>query len=186
MQSEELDFQVTRPYVSMSVVLTSLCAEYCFEMALDFNGDVNNHNVQHVMEELKKTTSNMLVLDQREVPWFPVHISELDGIANRTLDLGTDLSADHPGAHDAEYRKRRMTLAELANRHKVGREIPRIDYTPQEVATWGAVYRKLQPLMHKHACREYLDIVEDMGHVCGFQHDNIPQQVSFRRLTRAI
>ena len=121
MQSEELDFQVTRPYVPVSVVLTSLCAEYCFEMALDFNGDVNNHNVQHVMEELKKTTSNMLVLDQREVPWFPVHISELDGIANRTLDLGTDLSADHPGAHDAEYRKDPVAARQVNVGHAVER-----------------------------------------------------------------
>ena len=150
--------------------------EYCFEMALDFNGDIGNSNVQNLMEELKKQTANMLVLDQREVPWFPVHISELDGIANRTLDLGTDLPSDHPGANDADYRKRRQMLAELANSHRVGREIPFVDYTLEEVTTWGVVYNKLQGLVRKYACREYLDIVEDMGKMCGFQHDNIPQQ----------
>ena len=85
--------------------------EYCFEMALDFNGDIRNTKVQvrmytmrtqpalcqtemlgmlcvrcgvvwcvcikNFIEELKKHTANMLVLDQREVPWFPVHISEV-------------------------------------------------------------------------------------------------------------
>jgi len=38
----------------------------------------------------------------------------LDLIANRTLDAGTDLEADHPGFNDVEYRKRRAKLAEQA------------------------------------------------------------------------
>ena len=140
--------------------------EHWFEMALDFNGDASQPNVQSFIEELKKHTANMLVLDQRKVPWFPVHISELDGIANRTLDLGTDLPSDHPGANDCEYRKRRMMLAELANSYKFGREIPRIDYTEEEVATWSVIYSRLQGLVQQHACREYLEIVADMGEVC--------------------
>jgi len=147
--------------------------EHWFEMALDFNGDANHPNVQNFIEELKKHTANMLVLDQREVPWFPVHISELDGIANRTLDLGTDLPSDHPGAHDSEYRKRRMMLAELANSYKFGKEIPYIDYTEEEVATWGVIYNRLRGLVEQHACREYLDVVADMGQVCCFWHDII-------------
>ena len=43
--------------------------EHWFEMALDFNGDATHPNVQNFIEELKKHTANMLVLDQREVPW---------------------------------------------------------------------------------------------------------------------
>lgn len=118
----------------------------------------------------------MLLLDQREVPWFPVHIAELDCIANRTLDLGTDLPSSHPGAHDSEYRKRRMMLADLANSHRFGREIPYIDYTPEEIATWGVIHNKLQGLLQRHACSEYLAVLHDMADVCGFRHDNIPQQ----------
>ena len=94
-----------------------------------------------------------------------MHISELDGIANRTLDLGTDLPCDHPGANDSDYRKRRMMLASLANSYKFGKEIPHIDYTEEEVATWGVIYNRLRGLVELHACREYLDVVADMGQV---------------------
>lgn len=42
----------------------------------------------------------MLVLDDRKVPWFPRHISELDRIANNVFEAGKDIEADHPGFCD--------------------------------------------------------------------------------------
>ena len=43
---------------------------------------------------------SVLVLDDRKVPWFPRHISELDRIANNVFEAGKDIEADHPGFCD--------------------------------------------------------------------------------------
>jgi phenylalanine-4-hydroxylase len=66
------------------------------------------------MHELRQRSRNMLVLDEKEVPWFPRHISELDRVAPRTLDAGSELVADHPGFRDEVYRQRRAQLAQIA------------------------------------------------------------------------
>ena len=66
------------------------------------------------MHELRQRCRNMLVLDEKEVPWFPRHISELDRVAPRTLDAGSELLSDHPGFNDEVYRKRRAELAQIA------------------------------------------------------------------------
>ena len=97
----------------------------------------------------------MLVLDEKEVPWFPRHISELDLIAPRIKDAGSDLEADHPGFHDKVYRARRTAQAQVALLHKHGEELPLIDYTNEEVSTWGTIYNKLTEVHAKYACPEY-------------------------------
>ena len=66
------------------------------------------------MSALHNMTSKLLVLDEKQVHWFPRHISELDHVANRTLEAGTDLESDHPGFNDPTYRSRRAKLAEAA------------------------------------------------------------------------
>jgi phenylalanine-4-hydroxylase len=89
------------------------------------------------------------------VQWFPRHISELDLIANRTLDAGVDLESDHPGFNDLKYRERRGHLATLAQNHTWNKPISRIDYTPEEIETWTAVWDQMEPLWSKYACQEY-------------------------------
>lgn len=84
-----------------------------------------------------------------QVHWFPRHISELDLIANRTLDAGVDLEADHPGFHDINYRQRRAKLAELALNHRMQHEIPTTEYTKEEVETWGLVWDTMEDLWAK-------------------------------------
>jgi Biopterin-dependent aromatic amino acid hydroxylase len=106
--------------------------------------------------DIRKQCRNMLVLDQKEVPWFPRHISELDNIANRTLDAGTDLEADHPGFNDPVYRARRTELAAIARSYNQGDPIPYIVYTEDEIKTWSQVYVKLQEVQALYACPEYL------------------------------
>jgi phenylalanine-4-hydroxylase len=79
----------------------------------------------------------------------------LDLIANRTLDAGTDLEADHPGFNDVEYRKRRAKLAEQALNHRMHHEIPKTEYTKEEVETWGLVWDTMEELWDAYACKEY-------------------------------
>ena len=90
-----------------------------------------------------------------QVHWFPRHISELDLIANRTLDAGTDLQSDHPGFNDQDYRKRRALLAEKALQYRMGQELPATEYSDDEVKTWGIVWDKMDGLLEKYACKEY-------------------------------
>lgn len=118
----------------------------------------------------------MLVLDARNVPWFPRHVSDLDVVANRILDAGTDLESDHPGFNDPVYRERRVGLAENAMNHRFGNPIPHISYSEDELATWKAVYERLETLLASHACSEYLKILPMMKQHCGYSADNIPQQ----------
>ena len=117
----------------------------------------------------------MLVLDQKEVPWFPRHITDLDMIANRTLDAGSDLESDHPGFNDPVYRARRQELASIAQHYKIGQPIPHIQYSDVELQTWQAVYSKLEALKQECACKEYVEIIPLMQRYCGFSETNIPQ-----------
>ncbi|XP_028650021.1 tryptophan 5-hydroxylase 1a isoform X2 [Erpetoichthys calabaricus] len=113
--------------------------------------------------------------DMDSVPWFPKKISDLDKCANRVLMYGSDLDADHPGFKDNVYRKRRKYFADLAMSYKYGDPIPRIEFTEEEVKTWGTVFRELNKLYPSHACREYLKNLPLLTKHCGYREDNIPQ-----------
>ena len=108
-----------------------------------------------LLEALKPLTNKILILDDKQVQWFPRHITELDLIANRTLDAGVDLESDHPGFNDAVYRARRGKLGENGTRTHLYETHPFIDYTPEEIATWSAVWDQMEPLWEKYACQEY-------------------------------
>ncbi|KAM9408331.1 tryptophan 5-hydroxylase 1-like [Pholidichthys leucotaenia] len=109
------------------------------------------------------------------LPWFPRKISDLDLCGNRVLMYGSDLDADHPGFKDIVYRKRRKYFTDLALSYKHGNSIPRVDYTAEEVRTWGVVFRELNKLYPSHACREYLKNLPLLTKYCNYSEINIPQ-----------
>lgn len=53
--------------------------------------------------------------------------------------------------------------------------IPTIEFTEEEIRTWGTVYRELNKLYPTHACREYLKNLPLLTKYCGYREDNIPQ-----------
>lgn len=109
------------------------------------------------------------------VPWFPRKLKDLDGYASKTLEYGAELSADHPGFTDAEYRRRRAEITAIAQTYRSGQPIPRIEYTEQEVATWTAVYTQLTRLYPTHACKEHQYAFPLLVQNCGYGPERIPQ-----------
>ncbi|KAL8169922.1 UNVERIFIED_CONTAM: Tryptophan 5-hydroxylase 1 [Gekko kuhli] len=125
--------------------------------------------------------------DMENVPWFPKKVSDLDKCANRVLMYGCELDADHPGFKDNVYRKRRKYFADLAMNYKQtfvkvaltshcsGDPIPKVQFTEEEISTWGTVFRELHKLYPTHACKEYLKNLPLLTNYCGYREDNIPQ-----------
>ena len=173
--------EVLKDFSTNKVNLTHIESRPCpkdsdgFHIFIDFDGHIGDEKTERLLNDLKGKCKDMLVLDEREVPWFPRHISELDALASRCLDAGTDLEADHPGFSDPVYRARRGELASIAEKFNFAEKIPHIDYTPDEIATWGAVYTKLQDLHSDYACAEYLEALKLLEKHCGYSKDNIPQ-----------
>lgn len=147
-----------------------------FDFFVDFEGSCQDENVRKLLNALSDLTGKLLILDEKRVHWFPRHISELDRVANRTLDAGRDLEADHPGFHDPVYRERRETLTILAKEHVWDQPIPHVAYTPAETSVWTAVWDQMEPLHKKYACKEYLAALKQMKKHCGYSRDRIPQQ----------
>jgi phenylalanine-4-hydroxylase len=147
-----------------------------FDFFVDLEGSCQDENVRQLLNALSGLTDKLLILDEKRVHWFPRHISELDRIANRTLDAGKDLEADHPGFNDAVYRERRGALTEFAKEHVWDQPIPRVVYTDDEISVWTAVWDQMDPLLEKHACKEYLAALKQMKKHCGYSRDRIPQQ----------
>ena len=100
------------------------------------------------------------------MPWFPTRIADIDTFSTKTLDAGTELEADHPGFSDIVYRERRRRIVEAASTYRCGEQIPRVEYSPEEVSTWGNVYRKLRSYTQQYAIEQYnaiLPLLEQVG-----------------------
>ncbi|XP_030019512.1 tryptophan 5-hydroxylase 1-like isoform X1 [Sphaeramia orbicularis] len=154
-----------------------------FEIFVDC--DSNHEQLKELTQLLRKHTdvvdiepsdnSALPDEDTADGPWFPTKISDLDLCANRVLMYGSELDADHPGFKDNIYRKRRKYFADLAMNYKHGEPIPYIDFTEEEVRTWGVVFRELNKLYPTHACKEHLKNLPLLTKHCNYNENNIPQ-----------
>jgi len=82
-----------------------------------------------------------------------------------------ELDADHPGFHDASYRRRRDEIARAALDYRAGDPVPQIAYTNEEQDVWREVWRNLDPLHERYACRAY----REAGERLALSREQIPQ-----------
>lgn len=146
-----------------------------FDFYVDCEGERGDPIIEAVVREFESLALKVLVLDDKQVPWFPRHVSELDLVAAHTLDAGTDLTADHPGFNDPAYRARRAHIDDLARGYHHGDPIPRVDYAGSELETWGVIYPRLKRLHDAHACAEFQRAFRELERSCGYAPEHIPQ-----------
>jgi len=99
----------------------------------------------------------------QEFNWLTKHA----GGANDLVQL----SQDHPGFLDNDYRNRRNEIATIALNYKSGQPIPTVQYTQEEHQVWTKVLNTLLPLHQEHACKEICQLQE----ITSFAIDQVPQ-----------
>jgi len=164
-----------------------------YDFFIDFQTEESS-KVKEALLALKEKVKNIRLIQSSNVsssesikdsvPWFPRKKSDLDSFAEKVLDMGEELSSDHPGAQDVVYRKRRYQITEIAKTYKSGQPIPRIEYTEQEIQTWRMVYHELSSLFTKHACREHLHVFPLLESNCGYSENTIPQLEDISRFLK--
>jgi len=92
------------------------------------------------------------------------------------------LDPDHPGFRDAEYRRRRNQIAQIAVRYRPGDPIPDAPYTAEEHQVWATIWRALQPAHQAHACADYRECLTKLN----FEPDRIPQLCEVNKKVQAI
>ncbi|KAJ1921915.1 hypothetical protein H4219_000261 [Mycoemilia scoparia] len=156
---------------------SSLTVECGYDFFVDFTA-ANKEQINQIVDELNGVS---IVKDVRilnaacNAQWFPRKMVDLDTFADKVLEMGEELSSDHPGAKDPVYRKRRYEIVQNAKLYRTGQVLPYIEYTQEEKDTWKAVFRELTSLHATHACREYRHIFPLLEKNCGYREDNIPQ-----------
>ena len=168
-----------RPFARHGVGLTHIESRprrgQTFDFYVDCAGESDETAMQATIAELRQAAVGVVVLDHKNVPWFPQQAAELDRIANNTLDAGDALEADHPGFADPGYRARRARVDRLARRYRHGDAFPTVAYSAAEHGTWREVYERLATLRRRYACREYRRALADLERHCGFGAHRIPE-----------
>lgn len=155
-------------------------AEDAYEFMVEVD-DGSKGDSQAALDSLKDMSGYFQVIghDYKDhadtIPWFPRSIKDLDQFANQILSYGHELDADHPGFKDPVYRQRRKFFADIAFNYKHGEEIPRVEYTAEEIKTWSTIYGKLKALFPTHACAEFNHILPLLEQNCGYSETSIPQ-----------
>uniref|UniRef100_A0A674A5A5 Tyrosine 3-monooxygenase n=1 Tax=Salmo trutta TaxID=8032 RepID=A0A674A5A5_SALTR len=147
----------------------------CDDLEFFMRCEVHSSDTDIFINSLKRVADDVRTIPEEKVPWFPRKIRDLDKCNLLITKYDPDMDQDHPGFSDPEYRKRRCFIAELAANYRQGEPLPRVEYTPEEVATWREVYRTLRTIYPDLACRQFLGGLQQLERECGYGEDSIPQ-----------
>jgi len=165
----------------------SKTADWDYDFFVDFDA-ASTEQVSQVAKTLESLAKQVQVVGTGGVPdsvasanlpdstpWFPRKMVDLDTFADKVLEMGEELDADHPGAKDAVYRARRSEITKIAKTYKTGQPIPHVEYTDIEIQTWNTVFNKLITMFPTHACREHQYVFPLLIQNCGYGPGSIPQ-----------
>jgi len=102
---------------------------------------------------------------------YEVKDEDLPEFRDMKFENINQLDLDHPGANDAEYRRRRDYIASLAKKFRETGIITDVEYTPEEQKVWRYVAEELEEIQAKHASKFYLQAKKDLG----ISNERIPQ-----------
>lgn len=109
-----------------------------------------------------------------EVEWFPMEERQLDLIGD-TFQKSDGRNMDHPSFTDPVYVQRRQAIGRSSKGYKMSDPIPRVDYTTEETALWGHIYKKVRPLHGLHACEQFNRNIDEFERIGLFSPHRIPQ-----------
>lgn len=98
----------------------SKTSQWDYDFTVSFILD-DTDRLQVVLNELQKghfKAINLQLMSSTDTPWFPRKMVDLDHFAEKTLEYGSELSADHPGFTDEKYRLRRAEITAIAKKYK--------------------------------------------------------------------
>ncbi|KAL4697196.1 hypothetical protein H8959_002894, partial [Pygathrix nigripes] len=154
-----------------------------FEIFVDC--DINREQLNDIFHLLKSHTNvlsvnppdNFTVKEDgmETVPWFPKKISDLDRCANRVLIFQQIRDGKEEQFRREQYEQRFRGKKIWGMFMESGDPIPKVEFTEEEIKTWGTVFQELNKLYPTHACREYLKNLPLLSKYCGYREDNIPQ-----------
>jgi len=113
---------------------------------------------------------------------YEVRDEDLPEFRDMKFENINQLDLDHPGANDAEYRKRRDYIASLAKKFRETGVITNVEYTPEEQNVWRYVAEELEEIQAKHASKFYLQAKKDLG----ISNERIPQLTEMNKRLRQL
>ncbi|CAF3890174.1 unnamed protein product [Rotaria sp. Silwood2] len=173
----------------LDVFMEVLCTDKLMD---DLKRDLFQSDSKFIVKNIKPHTSPLHresnetndENDTNDIIWFPMSIWDIDRCHHLHTNYQPDMDSRHPGFSDKAYRARREHIAQIAFDFRHGDLIPRVEYTLDEIKTWGIIYRQLSKLYPTTACKQHIHVLEILEKEGGFSEKAIPQLEDVSRFMR--